>query len=612
MTLSQWILIATIFIPMALVIANRLRVDIAALIMAAVIGIGQFSGLPLVGGAGDRASTVKAISGLGQPVIFTLVSLFIVSRCLDKTGVTRWISRQIMAVGGASTNYLIGLCAASTAFLSLFMSNLAAAALILPSAMHISRKTGIKPSKLLIPVAFGSLLGGSATFFTTANIIASDLLIAARPAQHPLKVLDFTPTGGLIAISGLLFMTLVASRMLPDRVPSQEQMVARRTGSDLEDLYQLGERLWEAKVLRGSKIAGKTLKQSEIGEQFGLTIIAIWHQRQAVFAPLPEQRISEGDILLIIGRSERVSQLVGMGLQVGREDADRHISTAGVRFVEAALAPHSAYVGQTLKRIGFRRQYGFTAVALLRGRSSFRTDVADISLQAGDSLLMIGERGRISHLESDPDLIVLESDLSDQPVEWRQAAQAIVILIAAIVASIAGVPVYLSMLVAALAVLLLRIVTPEEAFRSVEWPAIFLIAGMVAVSLAMVNTGLAALIGEFVVHLATPFGPLGLAGGAYLLAALLTQIIGGQVAMLVIGPILISAAIGLGTSPQAVAVAAAIGCSASFLTPMAHPVNVLMIAPANYRFQDFTRIGWVLTLISFVMLLIGLKLFWNL
>jgi len=152
----------------------------------------------------------------------------------------------------------------------------------------------------------------------------------------------------------------------------------------------------------------------------------------------------------------------------------------------------------------------------------------------------------------------------------------------------------------------------EEAYRAVEWQAIFLIAGMYSVSLAMVHTGLAQRIGEIVVTIVTPLGPLGLAAGAYLLTALLTQVMGGQVTQLVTGPIMISAAISLHTSPQAVAVATAIGCEAAFFMPFAHPINILMIAPANYEFKDFFHIGWRLTIVCFVMLLVGLVVFWRL
>lgn len=591
---------------------NRVRVDIGALVIAAGLGVAQFAGFGILGPENTPGDAVKAIAGLGQPVVVTLFSLFIITRVLDATGVTRAIARRLLAVGGKSETRMIVLFAGTTALLSLVMNNLAAGALMLPSAIEASRHTGIKPSKLLIPVAYGSLLGGAATYFTTANIIASNLLLTASPPQAQLHILDFTPTGGLIALAGIAFLAVFGKRLLPDREPSAEQRVARMTGSDLEDVYQLGERLWEVQVLPGSPLAGANLNDTEIGGKLGLAVAAIWRGRQAIFAPPTFQVINAGDVLLIVGREERVSQLAAQGAEIGREQPVGYISKRGVSLIEVILAPHSRVEGQTLRELDFRRNYGFTAVALLRGRRSYRTDVGAFKLAPGDSLLMVGAPDQLRRLRANPDFIVMEPDLSDQPIQTRRAVLALVILGAAIAVSIVGFPVYLAMLIAAVTMILTGLLSMEEAYRAMEWRAIYLIAGMFAVSVAMVQTGLAGLIGNVVLGVVSPFGPIGLAAGSYLLTAALTQIMGGQVSALVTAPIAISAAIGMHTSPQAMAVAAAIGCSASFLTPIAHPVNILMIGPGNYRFSDFFRVGWWLTVISFAMLVLGMVLFWGL
>ena len=612
MAFAPLFLIIVVAIPLIFVSRNRLRMDLAALLIALILGLGQFLGLELLGPEHTPQAAIKAISGLSEPVVLTLLSLFIIAQSLDKSGVTRWIARRLIDLGGRSERRLIVLYATSTAFLSLFMNNLAAGALLLPSAMETCRRTGIKPSKLLIPVAYGSLLGGSATYFTTANIIASNLLASAHPPQAMLHVLDFTPTGGLIVLAGIAFLGLVGPRLLPNRPPAPELMMTRYTGSDLEDYYQLNERLWEAMVLPDSPLANKSLAESRIGEQLGLAIAGVWHGRQAIFSPLPDQVIHPADILLIVGREERVQQLTGLGLKIGRENTNNHISARGVSLIEAMPAPHSQVLGRTLRELEFRTRYGFTVLALYRNRRSYRTDVGDFKLTLGDSLLMIGSRNKLKRLYSNPDFIVLEPDPSDQPVQRLPAGLTVVVIAAGIIASFLGLPVHFSMLAGALLLLITGMLGMEEAYQAVEWQAIFLIAGMYSVSLAMVNTGLATRIGEVVVAIVTPLGPLGLAAGAYLLTAALTQVMGGQVTALVTGPIMISAAISLHTSPQAVAVATAIGCSASFFTPLAHPVNILMIAPANYEFEDFFHMGWRLTIVCFVMLLVGLIVFWRL
>lgn len=612
MLYSRIFVVLVVLVPLLFVARGRLRIDVAALLIAALLGLAQFLGMGVLGAPDQPHAAMEAISGFGQPVVLTLLSLFIITRTLERTGVTNWIAGRVIAIGGRSERRLIFLFAAVTALLSLFMNNLAAGALMLPSAISVSRRTGISASKLLIPVAYGSLLGGSATYFTTANIIVSDLLTTAQPPQPPLNVLAFTPTGGLIALAGLLFLTLLGPYLLPNRAPQPGQMVARRTGSDLEEAYQLDERLWEVQVPAASPIVGRTLTQTDIGDRLGLTVAAIWRGQQALFAPRADYVLQGGDILLTVGREERITQLAQEGLKVGRNGNDGSISARGVRFIELLLAPHSDAEGHTIRELEFRKKFGFTAVALLREGRSYRTDVANMKLKMGDSILMVGAPDRLKALQNEPNYVVLEPDLSDQPVNKRQALKAVAIIGAAIAASIAGVPVFLAMLTAAVVVFLTGLLTTEEAYRAVEWPAIFLIAGMYAVSKAMVETGLADWIGQQVVAVVLPYGPLGLAAGSYLLTAGLTQLMGGQVAALVTGPVAISAAINLHTSAQAMAVAAAIGCSASFFTPIAHPVNILMIAPGNYTFGDFFRVGWGLTVVCFVMLLVGMALFWHL
>ncbi|MFN2119637.1 MAG: SLC13 family permease [Anaerolineales bacterium] len=610
MTYAQWLLAAVVVLPLTLVALNRLRIDLAALFMAVVLGILQLLGVGVLGPAGSRAAVANILEGFSQPIIIILISLFILTRVLEKSGVTRWIARRVVRFGGSNEGRLIVLLAGTTAFLSLFMNNLAAGALVLPIAMDTARRTRRNPSKLLIPVAYGSLLGGTATYFTSANIIVSTLLRNAQPAQAGLNILDFTPTGGLIVIAGLIFLGMVGKRLLPDRRPTEEQSLARLTGSELEEVYDLGNRLWEARVRASSELVGLSLKDCGIGQKLGIVVAALRRGREAFFIPRLAEVIQPGDLLLIVGRDERVAQLGELGLQLRPET--HTLTTFGLTLTEVIPTPRSASLGKTLREINFRGQYGFVAVALLRGQRSFRTDIADIPLEPGDSLLLLGPRGQLRALHRSADFIVFEPNLSDLPVNPRQALLAILIVAAAIGASIAGVPVYVAVLAGAVFALLARRVTMEEAYNSVEWQAIFLIAGMYVVSDAMVQTGLASLLGDGMIRAVTPLGALGLASGAYLLTALLTQVMGGQVAALVTGPVTISAAIHMGVSPQAIAVATAIGCSASFFTPLAHPVNILMIAPGNYTFGDFVRNGWPLTVVSFFMLLVGMVVFWRL
>ena len=610
MTLEMWFVAAVIVIPLVLVMSNRWRVDVAAIFMIVVLGLAQYFGYSILGNEKSPGNTLLAISGFSQPVVVTLIGLFILTQTLSHNSVMLWLGQRLATAGGNSEKRLVFLFTFASALLSLMMNNVAVGALLLPSIIQVTRKAKIRASKLLIPIAFGTALGGMATYFTTANIVISNLLTAARPPQQALGVLSFAATGGLIAIAGIIYLTFFGRRLVPSREPGPEQAFARRASDELESLYSLDERLWEAQLSPKCELAGKTLEQAGIGERFGLAIIAIWHGRQAIFTPNSTERIGVGDVLLIVGREERVNQLSDFGFKIGREM--HAVSNFDVTLVELVLAPHSAYDGKTIKQMNFRRIYGFTVVALMRRGRSFRTDVGDIPLELGDSLLMIGSPERVRDLRINPDIIVLEADPAPRAIPRRNAVISILVFVGAIILALAGLPVYLSVLAAALFAIIIGLLPLQEVYRSIEWQVIFFIAGMYVASLGMVHTGLAALIGNSGLGLIGNTGPLGLAATAFFLSAILTQFMGSQATAFVVGPIAISAAVHFNTNPQAIAVASAIGCSASFLTPMAHPVNLIMMGPGNYRFGDFFRVGIGLLLIVFLALLAGMILFWKL
>ena len=605
------LLAVTVLIPLILVVVNKLRMDVAALLIACLLGIYQLAGLQMVSTAITSNDAIKAVSGFSQPVIITLISLFMMTKALENSGIPRWIAKKIVKLGQNNTGKSIGLFTFTSALLSLFMNNLAAAALLLPSAIEASRLTKIKPSKLLIPIAYGSLLGGAATYFTTANIIMNDLLKISAPPQHGLDFLDFTPTGGLMAIAGIAFMWIFGKKFLPDRESTLQQAQARLTGSELEDFYQLGDRLWEAHIDPKSPLVGKTIREVGFGQKWGVAVAAIQNGNNEVNLPYPGLVITHFQKLFIVGREEIIDLLKKLGVEFHLVKSGLHLTQRGIRVVEIVLTPHSIIQDQTLKTLDFRQRFGVTIVGIRHLKQSKRTDVGDIPITFGDSLLVIGDDEQIDRLKHYNDFVIIEPNPADQPIRQKLAVMSVAALLLSVMASIAGVPVYVATLMGALLLILFKAINIEEAYKSIHWQPIFLIAGMYAVSLAMVETGLAQQIANILVHSLLPLGGIGLAAGAFLLSAILTQIMGGQITALVSGPITIGAAITLGVNPQAIAVATAIGCSASFLTPMAHPVNVMMIGPGNYRFGDFTRVGWILTIICFGMLIVGMKLFWS-
>jgi di/tricarboxylate transporter len=610
MTFPQIFVLLVLAIPLTLVFMNRLREDVAALLMAALLGTAQVLGLPVLGPADQPDAAAKALTGFGTPEVIALLALFILTSALDKYGVTRWIANKLLSIGGRSERRLIGLFASTAAFLSLLMNTLAAGALLLPSALSASRHTGIKPSKLLIPIAYGTMLGGAATYLTTANIIVSGLLRLAEPPQQPLQMLDFIPTGGFIALAGLLFLTLFGSRLLPEREPPVIRMDP--SSDELTKSYQLVERMWEAEVTSDSKIANKRLSQTRIGETLGMAVLGVQRGNRVLPANENVNKIQVGDVLLIVGREERAQQLQKAGLHVYRSAQPTSVLPRDTVFVEVLLPPRSSVEGKTLRELEFRARYGFSAVALWRDQRSYRTDVAALQLRAGDALLLMGPPEKLPEFKNQHDLVVVETVSNNQQLDVPKVTLVLAIAVGALIALFAGMPVEIAMLSAAVLLLLTGLMKPDEVYQVVKWRAIFLIAGTISISYAMVQTDLAQLFGSTVVNMVAPLGAMGLVAGAYLLSATLTQVMGGQISPLVVAPITISAAIQLGVNPQAVALVTAIAGSISFITPLSHPVNIIMISPANYTFRDFIRSGWVLTIVCFIALIIAVPLFWKL
>ncbi|MEJ5239797.1 MAG: SLC13 family permease [Anaerolineales bacterium] len=586
-----------------------LRPDLLALTLMLLLALGQFLGLGVLGPKDAPQEATRALLGFGQPLIFTLIGLFILTQALSHHGFSQWIGERLARLGARSEVHLLILFTSLAALLSLFMNNVVVGAILLPGAIQAARKLNLYPSKLLIPIAFGTALGGMATYFTTANIVFSNLLLTAQPPQHPLNMATFLSSGGWIALIGIVYLLTIGRRLLPERRPVLEQALARRSEADLERLYALGERLWEVKLGEHSPLIGKTLAQSGLGDELGLAVIAIWRGRRAILVPEPTERLQRDDLLLLVGRESRVLRLRERGCSIGRET--RPLSSMEVTLLEVLPSPHASTLGKTLKQINFRRRYGFTAVALLRRGRSIRTDVGDYPLELGDALLIVGPSERIVDLRRDAEWIVLEAEPTPPETPGRKALITLALFLIAIFASLLGLPAYLAVMAAALLTPLLRLLSIEEFYRAIEWPTLFFLGSMYAVSLAIVQSGLATSLLNGMLQIFPHPNPLVLSSLAFWISALLTQILGSQTTAFITGPILIHAALHLGYDPRAVALAGAIGCSASFLTPISHPINLLMLNPGNYRFGDFARVGAGLLLVTFATLILVLYLFWG-
>ncbi len=593
---AEYYLLTVIVAALILIASKRIPPDLVALLVLLSLGFGGV------------VSSEQALAGFSSPAVITILGLFIITATLERTGVVQWLAKRLAHLSGCHEGRMVMVFMMAGSLLSLVMNNIAAGAVLLPAAVRVAAQGGVRPSRVLMPLAFGTLVGGMATYFTTANIILSSALL--HQGQPGLTMLDFLPSGGAMVISATLYMLLIGRRLLPEH--ESLMRMATQVEPDLRATYQLDERLWEVQVNPTSRLVGKTLSSSSIGERLGVTVMAIWRGKEAKILPPPQEAIERNDILLVLGREERVRALEAEDVHIGRNGTyTLNLSDQSVRLAEVIIAPRSPAIGQTLRGLRFRDKFGLTAVAIWRGTRSYRTDVGTMPLQAGDGLLMVGTPARVHMLAQEPGYII-PGEAPAAPPDPRKGRRAALITALAIAASFTGqVSTAEAVLAGVIALVITGCIRMEEAYRAVEWRVVFLIAGLLPISTAMMSTGLAQELGRTVINLLLPFGPLAIVVGMYLLTVLLTQVMGGQVTALIIGPIAVSTAIQVQINPQAMAVAVAMACSAAFLTPIAHPVNMLMMTPGGYTFGDFLRVGSGMILVCFLTLIAVLALWWG-
>ncbi len=583
-----------------LMVTERLRPDLAALSALVVLGLTGLIGPD------------ELFSGFSRQAVITILALSIVAEALDRTGVTHRLGRLLLHASGASLRRTIVIVSAATAVLSLVMNTVAAAAVLLPAAMGMARTSGQRPSRLLMPLAFGALLGGMATLFTTANILVSNAL--SEKGYPAYGVLDFLPLGLPMALAGIGVIVLLGPRLLPDRARDGERDM--RPAGTLMEAYQLRQEVQAAYVKPASRMAGQTLADGGWGERLGLNVLAISRGGVVTLAPPRAERVREGDIVMYTGQVDE-AELAENGLVLTQDpDWNRQLASDQISLIEVSLAPRSSLAGQTLREMRFRDRYNLTVLAIWREGNTLRDALAEIPLRFGDALLMQGNRRPIELLRRDTNFLVLTEDFGEGEAPLSPQAWIVLALTAAavVVPALGLLPIAETTFAAAVLMVLLGCLTMEEAYAAVEWRTIFLIAGMLPLGIALTNTGAAALIGEQLVNVIGGAGPLVLAGGLFAFTVAITQIIGGQVTPVVLAPIAIAAAehIGLGADGvRGIAMAVALGCSTAFLTPMSHSVNLLVMGPGAYRFNDYRKLGIPLTITLLIVLLAGLALFWG-
>jgi len=594
----QWITVIILGAAILLLSLTKLRSDLIALMVMIALGITGVVDHTLI------------FSGFASSAVMTILGISMISVALQQTGAANAIGRLMYKFGGRSEILLVFLVSFFSAALSLFMNNIAAVGVLLPAVMSLSRRSQTSPGRLLMPLAFGTILGGMATLLTTSNIIVSGALKDAGLTGFGL--LDFFPVGAPVALVGILYMVFIGRKLLPKSTDTENKHSPQALSEKLMAQYHLNTELSQLKVLPASSLAEKSISSLDCKIPDQMRFLRILPKKGRPQIVVPQAILHAGDILIVNGKPDD-STLEELGLErLPFSKGELSMTDAANPLAEVLLSPHSSWVGKSLCEINFRIRYGLNVLAFWRQGKPILENISNLKLQTGDALLVQGGAEYIRQLEREKDLVLLEED-PDSVIRPKKLGLALLITMLTLgFAAFDILPVALVVLAGAILLLLTGCMSLNDAFLNIEWKAIFLIAGMWPLTIALRETGLAAGITTSLLNWLGPVSPLIIAAFFLIISMLLTQFMSGPVAPIIIIPLALSAAKNFGIDPHPLALAVALGCSLAFITPFSHPVNIMVMNPGGYTFKDYARVGFPLTLLSFAAILMGLHFIWGL
>lgn len=601
MTLEMAVTLAILAAAALFFITDWLRVDVVALcVVIALMATGILT-------------VEEALAGFSSPVVMSIAALFIVGGAVFQTGLAATIGDHILRAAGTNESRLLLVFMVSIAVLSAFISSTGVVALMLPAVMSLSTKSKISASKLLMPLAFSSLLGGALTLIgTPPNIIVSDILLNAGYA--PFHFFSFTPVGSLLLICGIGFMFTVGRRLLPER-KAQHTVQQMETPAELFELYRLPDNLFRLRVHDESKLNGLKISALGLRDDFDVNIVNVQREDKTVH-PAADMILQTDDVIVVQGKGNdvgRAAALWGLAIMANQPVREGDMITNEVGIAEVLLRPRSALLGQTLSDVRFGSTYHLTVLNIYRPGVSEKLDIKTTPLKFGDMLLVQGEWKNIFALKRfRHDFIVMgEPEAAQMGVFSRRsyASTTLIILLLmmlAIMFSIASLT--LASLTAAVALVISGCLKMDEAYESIDWKSLVLIAGLLPMSTALVKVGLVNVIAETLAVSLGQMGPFVVLASLFLLTGLLTQILSNTATALLIAPIALNTAQSLNIDPHAFLMAVAVAASMAFITPIASPVNTLVMTPGNYKFSDYVRVGSLLFGIAFIVVIITLPI----
>ena len=588
MTWEIALVLGLLVASMVAFIKEWLPVDIVTLLVLAV--------LILTG----VLSPTEAFAGFANEIIIILGSIFVLSGALLRTGVMEQVGHLIHTRAGNSPGRLLTVLMGLAAGMSAVINNTNATAVLMPATIEVAERRGLNASRLLMPLAYASIMGGTCTLIgTSTNVAASGMI--TRLGLEPFSLFEFTPVGLAAVAAGILYFTLIGHRFLPER-----------GAATVRDRQPIGDYLATFHVPEESKLGGSLLSETRLSSE-GLTILAIVRSGVKIF-PRGDSRLEPGDLLIVHGPRDllmRATEGADLGFETERWSGNPDPVAEDTEIIEAMVMPSSTFAGWTPRQLELRRDRSLSLLAVYRRGHVLATQIGNLKLAVGDILMLQGRRKRLREMEKRQDLWRL-GEVPHLPFRRRRgifAAAALLVGVAVGTSQLA--PLSVALLLAALSVALAGCVELHKVYELVEWRLLVLIGGMTSVGLAMQKTGAAELLAEKIVEFALPFGIYAVLALIALLTMALTEPLSNAAAALVVLPVALSTAASLDLNPRTFAVLVTLSASLSFFTPF-EPACLLVFGPGNYRFRDFVKAGTILTAITFVIILLMVPRLWPL
>jgi len=565
-----------------------LRMDLVALlVLLALVLTGQ-------------VTPEQAFSGFSNPAVITVAAMFVLSTGISHTGAMGRVGERMVAFAGNSEARLILVSMLVAALFSSVINNIGATAVLMPVLVSVSHRLRISPSRLLMPLAFASLLGGVCTLIGTPPNILINTLLQEYTGEN-FNMFSYTPVGLALVVVGIGYMLLLGRHLLPNR----------KSGALTEE-YQVKEYITEVAVLEGSPFAGRTIAKCAFEQEFGLKVRAILRERHKIPKPRRNRVLHEGDILFLEGNPEgilKIRKVKGLDVLPEKDNPVEMITDESMVVIEASLTPTSTMAGKTLRSVRFRDVFGINVLAIWRQGAPVVRKVDHVVLRFGDVLLMQGSEEKIIQLGQDRGFLLLGGV---PPVNYRprQAPLAIIILAGVILASTFRLlPIFVAAPLGAVIMVLTRCLTPKEAYDNIDWPILVLIAGTLPLGLALENSGAALVMAELLIDSVGSLGPWMVLALVVLLTSLLTEFMSHTAAAVLIAPVAFEVAQTLAVSPKPFFMAVALAASSCFMTPISHQSNALVMGPGGYHFFDYTRVGFLLGVLVWCLIILLVPIF---